>query len=125
MSQDAATPGSDPTDTAVAWVFLHPDAVPPAWRDRGRPLVFVPLIADEVQALLGQEPVTPMLRADEHRMASLVAEGRTTVAIARELGVSRSTVQRRLTGLRNRFGVRSQVELALALARQGFADLNP
>lgn len=107
----------------AAWLFLSPDAVPERWRDRTRPAVYVPLLPDEARQLLSAEaPVTPSLSPRDERVARLAAAGRTSASIARELGVSRRTVDRRLAVLRDRLGVTSSVELAVRLSARGLVS---
>lgn len=108
-------------DTTGGWLFLSPDQLPERWKQRARPAVFVPLLAQEVSELLGGRAHEPALRADEQLLATLFARGLSGAAIARRLGVSHRTVERRLSALRGRLGVQSSVDLGLTLAAQGFA----
>lgn len=105
----------------AAWLFLAADAVPAGWRDRSRPCALVPLSGVEVATLLREQSVLSVLDDTDVRLLRLLARGRTVSAVARELGVSRSTVQRRTARLRERLGAESLVDLALAAARHGFA----
>ncbi|MDQ1712811.1 MAG: Bacterial regulatory protein luxR family [Frankiaceae bacterium] len=109
------------SDAPVAWLFVQADAVPPAWQARSRPFAFVPLAAPEVAALLRDSGTPPEFDAGEARLLHLLARGRTASSIARELGISRSTVQRRAARLRDRLGSASLMDTALLLAQQGFA----
>ena len=105
----------------AAWLFLSPDAVPEQWRSRARPAMYVPLLPDETKDLLAARPVLPSLSARDEHVARLAATGRTSASIARELGVSRRTVDRRLAALRDQFGVTSSAELAVRLSAHGLA----
>lgn len=113
-----------PDDAAAGWLFLDPERLPDRWRDRARPAVFVPLIAQEVEDLLTGRLQGPALNATEQQLAELVARGRSVPAISRLLGVSPRTVERRLAVLRERFGVGSSVDLALELAGRGLGQTN-
>jgi len=55
----------------------------------------------------------------DQRMVALMASGLTDEATARALGISRSTVQRRINELMQAAGVRTRFQLGLALARAG------
>src|SRR4051812_48701684 len=109
---------SDPT---AGWLFLQADQVPERWRQRSRPAAFVPLTAGELTDLLGGAPPQRQLTPEEDELVRLVARGRSISAISRELRVSSRTVERRLAVLRERWGVGSSLDLALALAERGFA----
>lgn len=103
------------------WFFFHPDAVPPRWKERGRPAVFVPLLPDEVAELVeGGFAGGP--DADE-RLMVLIAQGVSTDDIARSLGLSSRSVQRRIARLRRHHGATSKEDLGRRLARLGFAEV--
>lgn len=80
----------------------------------------VPLLPDEAADVLIAGRAAPEVDAEEAGLLSLVAEGLSNAAIARELGISPRSVQRRLARLQDRLGVTSKSELAVSLARQGF-----
>lgn len=101
------------------WLFMSPQALPQAWRERARPAVFVPLLPAEIQQILGARPAQSTLTADELRLCQLIGQGLTVGALARDLRVSARTIERRLAALRERFGVTSSVDLALLLAARG------
>ncbi|MBM7786409.1 helix-turn-helix transcriptional regulator [Tenggerimyces flavus] len=54
----------------------------------------------------------------EDQLVSLLASGHTDELIARRLGLSRSTVQRRVNDLMDRFGARTRFQLGLQLGRR-------
>lgn len=54
----------------------------------------------------------------EDQLVSLLASGQTDELIARRLGLSRSTVQRRVNDLMDRFGARTRFQLGLQLGRR-------
>jgi DNA-binding CsgD family transcriptional regulator len=56
--------------------------------------------------------------ASENQLVSLLAAGQTDELIARRLGLSRSTVQRRVNELMDRFGARTRFQLGLQLGRR-------
>jgi DNA-binding CsgD family transcriptional regulator len=105
----------------AGWLFLQPDRLPDRWRHRARPAVYVPLLAQELDELLDGHLSGPALTSAEERLAALVADGRSVQAIARELGLAHRTIERRIAALRDRLGVRSSADLALALCARGFA----
>ncbi len=100
------------------WVFIAGE-VPSRWLDRARPGSLVALLPEEADALLGHDD-TETIDDHDRELAHLLARGLTVPAIARQLGVSPRSVDRRLASLRERLGVGSTPELALALARRGF-----
>lgn len=55
----------------------------------------------------------------------LVARGHTDERISRELGVSKSSVQRRLRGVAAAIGATSRLTLVLCAIEQGWIDLPP
>lgn len=67
---------------------------------------------------LGGRPRTEALTPAEARVAALAAEGRSTKAIASELVVSAKTVEKQLTSIYAKVGVRSKAELAARFADQ-------
>jgi DNA-binding NarL/FixJ family response regulator len=71
----------------------------------------------ELERLPGRRPngdggLTP----SEERIARLVAEGRTNAEVARELYVTVNTVERHLSHVYAKLGVRSRTELARAIS---------
>lgn len=61
---------------------------------------------------LARRPDRPTLSAREREVAERVAKGMTNEEIARELGISRRTVDRHLANAYARLGLHSRVELA-------------
>ena len=104
----------------LGWLFLRSEVVPDRWRDRAQPALLVPLLRGETENLLSEGQVEPEILLRDEPLARLAARGRTAAAIARELGLSRRTVERRLAALRLRLGVDSTAELALVLSQRGF-----
>lgn len=107
-------------EPSAGWLFLRPDDVPARWRERAQPAMFIPLHSEETAQLLRGEAAMPALDPGDEQLARLAAEGHTVIAMARELGVSRRTVQRHLAALRERLGVGTALDLAVALATRGF-----
>lgn len=104
---------------AGGWLFLTHDAVPERWQRRAVPMVMVPLLPTEARSLLTDGATDQRLSGDEE-LLRLVAAGCTRAAIARKLGVSLRTVQRRLARVQQVMGAGSLPELAVLLAKQGF-----
>jgi DNA-binding CsgD family transcriptional regulator len=77
------------------------------WADRTR---------GELARIGGRAPSPDGLTATEERVAALVAHGRTNKEVAAELYVSVHTVEKALTRIYNKLGVRSRTELARQLA---------
>jgi DNA-binding NarL/FixJ family response regulator len=105
----------------TGWLFLPPEAVPPRWRDRAVDVRLVPLLPDEADRLLTDEPLLTDVDPEDERLLMLVARGLSAPSIARELGSAVRTVERRLSRLRERFGVETTAELVALLAREGFS----
>jgi len=78
-----------------------------------------PLWAAQVREALarigGRAPGRDALTPTEHRVAALVAEGRTNREVATELFVTVRTVESNLTRVYAKLGVRSRTELARRL----------
>jgi DNA-binding NarL/FixJ family response regulator len=110
---------SDADVAAAGWLFLPQNAVPERWRERGVAVVMVPLLPSEARSLLTEGATAQELPGDAE-LLGLVAAGCTRAAIARKLGVSLRTVQRRLADVQRRTGTASLPELAVLLAKQGF-----
>lgn len=102
------------------WMFLAEEAVPERWRARARQVWFVPLLPEEALQLLSGEGATAEIDPQDEEIARLLAAGSSAEAIAARLMVSTRSVHRRLQQLRERFGVGSNGELTLFLARRGF-----
>jgi DNA-binding CsgD family transcriptional regulator len=81
----------------------------PLWLERAR---------RETARIGGRVPTGATLTEVERRIAALVAEGRSNAEVARELVVSRKTVEWNLSNIYRKLGVRSRTELA----RRGIAD---
>jgi DNA-binding CsgD family transcriptional regulator len=86
------------------------DALPaPLWADKARA---------ELARIGGRAPGSGELTATERRVAALAAEGRSTKEVAGVLFVSASTVEKHLTRIYAKLGVRSRAELAHRLSAQ-------
>jgi DNA-binding CsgD family transcriptional regulator len=70
----------------------------------------------ELARIGGRAPSPDALTPADQRVATLVAAGRTNTEVAAELFVSVHTVEKALTRIYARLGVRSRTELALKLA---------
>jgi DNA-binding NarL/FixJ family response regulator len=105
---------------SVGWMFVSPELVPERLRARSEPVLMVPMLAEEVTAVLDGRRMELGLGPGDERLVALVARGRSVSAIAKELGMSLRGVQRRLAQLRRRFGAGSTAELAAFLSRKGF-----
>lgn len=79
----------------------------------------VSLSSDEAERILAAAPGLPELSEEETEVAALIAKGMGVAAMARELHMTRRTVERRIQRLRTRLGVRSTAELVALLARRG------
>ena len=64
----------------------------------------------------GRAPSPDALTATEQRVAALVAVGRTNPEVAAELFLTVNTVEKTLTRIYTKLGVRSRTELARKLA---------
>ncbi len=84
------------------------------------------LWADKARAELarigGRAPSAGALTPTEQRVAELVAEGRANKEVARELFVTVKTVERNLSRVYEKLGVRSRAELARRYAREERAN---
>jgi DNA-binding CsgD family transcriptional regulator len=84
------------------------EALPaPLWADRARA---------ELARIGGRSASGDELTATERRVAGLVAEGRPTKEVAQALFVSPKTVEKHLSRIYAKLGVRSRAELAHRLA---------
>jgi DNA-binding CsgD family transcriptional regulator len=110
----------DETPAPEGWLFLSPNLVPDDWRDRSIEMALVPLLAEEAERVLGGHPASPEMSAGESELVKLVAAGASAPEIARSLGISVRSAERRLAELRDRFGAGSSAELVAYLARRGF-----
>ena len=106
----------------AGWLLLAPDAVPERWRDRGVPMVLVPLLPAEASAVLTGGSAAPVTRPEDEQLLRLAARGEAVGTIARHLHLGTRTVQRRLARYRDEFGVASATELRVELARRGFSE---
>ena len=75
----------------------------------------VPITADQLGADQGEGPSD-----DIRRLLSLLGAGLTDASIARELGVSERTVNRRIMALQDALAARSRFQLGVQAARRGW-----
>lgn len=108
---------SEPEDGA--WVLLPVGEVPEPWRGRARQVALIPLLPEELAAVLSGRAASPALDERDERIARLLTTGASLAEIGRAVGLSPRGVQHRLAALRRRFGVHSTAELAAYLARHG------
>jgi DNA-binding NarL/FixJ family response regulator len=76
------------------------------WQDKAR---------GELARIGGRAPSPDRLTSAEERVAALVAAGRTNAEVAAELFLSVHTVEKALTRIYAKLGIRSRTELALKL----------
>jgi len=107
------------TEEAEGWLILKGN-VPERWRDRAVPLYLVPLLPQEAEQVVAGSTLLPDVHLEEEPLLRLVARGRKTASIARELGIPLRTIERRLAKLRERFNVASTADLTILLSRLGF-----
>lgn len=100
----------------MAWCFFETDSVPERWRERGRQVIFIPLLPDEAKVV----SELPKAKDQDEPLLHLVAAGRSRQEIARELALPLRTVDRKLSSLAARFGLTTTSELVSLLARLGF-----
>lgn len=107
-------------DCYEGWLFLAKDAVPERWRQRAVGVFLVPLLPHEARAVLEDEEPAPVVSPQDEELLRLAARGLTVDAIASHLHLSARSVQRRLSRLREQFGVTSKHDLAAILSKRGF-----
>ena len=95
-------------DAAAQALELFEQIGAPLWADKAR---------IELERLGGRAAAGAALTATEERVASLAGEGRSTKEIAAELVVSPKTVEKHLTSIYAKLGVRSRAELAARTQR--------
>jgi len=108
--------------TLGAWLLLDPSVVPPRWQSRIQLVALVPLLAEEAERFVGTGHVTAALEGSDEALAHGLVNGKTTKEMARTLGVSTRSVQRRVAEMTRRFGVRNRAQLVRALTRGGFGS---
>jgi non-specific serine/threonine protein kinase len=108
-----------PAAYAAAWVegraLALADAVAEALAVEAAPAVGAPLRATES----GEHGPITGLTATEVRVLRLLAEGHTTKEIAAELAVAVSTVDRHITHIYQKLGVRNRAEATVVALRHG------
>jgi len=120
LGEGAAVP--DGGSGLVAWLFVSDAVLPERWRDRAVRMSLVPLLPAELSSLLPEtDPGGERgLSEADARLAQLVARGRPRREIARTLGISVRTLDRRLMVLRQLLGADSLAGLTAELGRRGF-----
>jgi DNA-binding NarL/FixJ family response regulator len=108
------TPGDVPSRTAL--VIGDPADLPAEWVRRGRRVVVVMLDPEE---LVTQPDGRDAARPGDDELVRLLADGHTQEAIARRLGLSLRTVQRRLAAIRRQLGVDASHQIPTELLRRG------
>lgn len=86
---------------------------PEPWRARAGEAALIPLLPEEVRAVLSGSSASPELDERDEKIAPCSSRGHHSPSL-RPRGV-----QHRLAALRRRFGMRSTTELAAYLARHG------
>jgi DNA-binding NarL/FixJ family response regulator len=119
MTEEIARDGQD---AAAGWLFIDPDRVPEAWRERARSASYIPLLPDELEAMLRDGHAHPHIDGDEEQLLKLVASGLSNAEIGRQLGFGQRTVERRLTRIQKRLRVASKKELIEVLLSRGFTS---
>lgn len=107
-------------DPQTCWLLVDPEAVPPTLQSVAVPMAMVPLLSTQARRLLEHEQGWRSLEAEDRSLAAALTAGRPLTAIAREMGVTTRTVERRLADLRDRFNAGSTAELIAELSRLGF-----
>lgn len=99
-----------------AWVLIPAAETPEEWRGRAQQMNLVPLLPEEVARLVedNEQP------GPDDELLRLVARGSSTEQIARNLSLSRRTVERHLARLRERYDQPTTAALSSFLARRGF-----
>lgn len=105
---------------AEGWLILT-GPVPKRWRGRAVPLHMVPLLPSETERIVAGATALPGVTVEDEPLLRVVAKGKKTSAMARELGLPQRTIERRLERLRRLLGVPSTADLVALLARLGFA----
>lgn len=104
-----------------AYVIVPLAHVPVPWRARAQRVALIPLLPEELAAVLSGSPASPALDERDEEIARLLTTGASLAEMGRSVGLSPRGVQHRLAALRQRFGVRTTTELAAYLARHGIA----
>ena len=97
-------------DTLEHAVRLFDELGAPLWAVKAR---------TELARIGGRKASGDELTATEHRIAALVATGKTNREVAQELFVAVATVEAALTRIYGKLGVRSRTELATRVAALG------
>lgn len=105
---------------AAGWLVLT-GRVPERWRERAVSLHLIPLLPEETTRIVAGSTALPGVTLEDEPLLRVVAKGRKTAAMARELGMPQRTVERRLERLRRQLDVPSTADLVALLARLGFA----
>lgn len=105
---------------AAGWLVLT-GGVPERWRERAVSLHLIPLLPRETDRIVEGTTALPGVTLDDEPLLRVVAKGRKTSAMARELGMPQRTVERRLERLRRLLDVPSTADLVVLLARLGFS----
>ncbi|MBC7249612.1 MAG: response regulator transcription factor [Anaerolineae bacterium] len=71
------------------------------------------------------EPLLSPLTRREHEVLCLLAQGLDNAAIARQLGVTKRTVQNHVSNIYGKLGVASRTEAALLAIRRGWVTISP
>lgn len=101
-------------------LFPSLERVPEEWRTRAIDGVVVALLPGEVEAVLDSGIPSSQLSTEDVEMAHMVAAGLSARKIARGLGISLRSAERRIARLREICGVATTGELIALLARRGF-----
>jgi DNA-binding CsgD family transcriptional regulator len=101
-------------------MLLDPERVPARWQARVIHVAIVPLLPEEASEVLSTGSTTPVLGAEDEELVALVSGGLSNEAIARRLGISIRSVQRRLGRLHERYGTNTKAQLVTFLVQRGF-----
>ena len=101
-----------------AWLLLDRDSVPPSMEGRVIELGLVRVFPGEIERLLAAREMT--LSQEEASIAAFVARGVPISDIARQLHLSRRTVYRRISKLKELVGAGENDDLAAGLIERGF-----
>lgn len=106
---------------ADGWLVLT-GPVPERWRERAVSLHLIPLLPVESNRIVAGAVALPGITVEDEPLLRTIARGSKTAAMAKELGIPKRTLERKLERLRRQLKVTSTADLIALLARLGFAN---